>query len=98
MPNNSTYTFDILVVARRTDTTGENAGYQFTGVITRNANASSTAIVGSVTKTVIAETTAAWDVDVYVDTTLWVFSVQVTGEADKNILWVSTIYTVEVTN
>ena len=97
MPNNSTYTFDIFVTARRTDLNGDNAGYRLTGVVSRDANAASTAIVGSVTKTVIAETSPAWDVDVFVSTSIGGFTVQVTGEAGEAIRWVAVINTVEVT-
>ena len=98
LPDNATYTFDILVTARRTDATNESAGYRFVGVIDRQASAATTALVGTVTKTVIAEDTAAWDVDVYVDTTLGGFSVQATGEAAKTIRWVAVVNTAEVTN
>lgn len=96
LPNDSTYVFDILVVARRTDADNESAGYQFTGVIDRNANAASTAIVGTVTKTVIAEDTAAWDVTVDADTTNGSLRIQVTGENAKTIRWVAVVNTVEV--
>ena len=98
LPDNATYTFDILVTARRTDATNESAGYRFVGVIDRQASAATTALVGTVTKTVIAEDTAAWDVDVYVDTTLGGFSVQATGEAAKTIRWVAVVNTAEVMN
>lgn len=96
LPNDSTYIFSIFVVARRTDVDNESAGYQFTGVIDRNTNAASTAIVGTVTKTVIAEDTAAWDVTVDADTTNGSLRIQVTGEAAKTIRWVAVIDTVEV--
>lgn len=96
LPNDSTYVFDILVVARRTDVDNESAGYRFTGVIDRNSSALSTAIVGTVTKTVIAEDTAAWDVTVDADTTNGSLRIQVTGEAAKTIRWVAVVNTVEV--
>lgn len=97
LPNDSTYTFRILVVARRTDADNESAGYEFVGVVDRNANAASTALVGTVTKTVIAEDTAAWDVTVTADTTNGGLKVEVTGEAAKTIRWVATCWTSEVT-
>ena len=97
LPNDSTYAFTILVVARRTDADNESAGYKFEGVIDRNANAASTAIVGAVTKTVLAEDTAAWDVNVTADTTNGGLKVEVTGEAAKTIRWVATCWTSEVT-
>lgn len=97
LANNTTWTFDILITARRTDVDNEGAGYSFQGVIDRNGNAASTAIVGTVTKTVIAEDTAAWDVDVDADTTNGSLRIRVTGEASKNINWVAHIRTVETT-
>jgi hypothetical protein len=98
LPDNATYTFDILVTARRTDAANESAGYRLVGVVDRQSGAATTALVGTVTKTVIAEDTAAWDVDVYVDTTLGGFSVQATGEAAKTIRWVAVVNTAEVMN
>jgi hypothetical protein len=97
LPNDSTFAFRILVVARRTDANDESAGYEFTGVVDRNANAASTAIVGTVTKTVLAEDTAAWDCNVTADTTNGGLSITVTGEAAKTIRWVATCWTSEVT-
>jgi hypothetical protein len=97
LPNDSTYAFTILVVARRTDADNESAGYEFKGVVDRNANAASTALVGTVTKTVLAEDTAAWDVNVTADTTNGGLKVEVTGEAAKTIRWVATCWTSEVT-
>ncbi len=98
LPDTATYTFDILVTARRTDAPDESAGYRLVGVVDRQSGAATTALVGTVTKTVIAEDTAAWDVDVYIDTTVGGFTVQVTGEVGKTIRWVAVINTAEVMN
>lgn len=98
LPDNATYTFDILVTARRTDAADESAGYRLVGVVDRQSGAATTALVGSAMKTVIAEDSAAWDVDVYVDTASGGFTVQVTGEAGKTIRWVAVVNTAEVMN
>lgn len=98
MPNNSVFIFDIYIAGRRTDATGGSAGYRFNGVIKRDATASTAAIVGSVSKTVIAETNTAWDATVTADTTNGSIKIQVTGEAAKTIRWVASTSTVEVTN
>ena len=95
LSNDSTWAFEIIVVARRTNADNESAGYTFTGVIDRNANAASTAIVGTVTKVVLAEDTAAWDVTVDADTTNGSLRIRVTGEAAKTIHWVAFARTVE---
>lgn len=97
LPNDSTYAFTILVVARRTDADNESAGYEFKGVVDRNGSAATTAIVGSVSKTVLAEDTAAWDCNVTADTTNGGLSITVTGEAAKTIRWVAVATTAEVT-
>lgn len=91
----TTWVFDILIVARRTDADGESAAYRFTGCIDNNAG--TTALVGSVTKVVIAEDTAAWDADVTADDTNDALIITVTGENAKTIQWVAFCRTVETT-
>lgn len=98
LPNNSIFCFDIVVTGRRTDATGGGAGYRFQGVMKRDANAGTTALIGSVSKTVLAETNVAWDAAVSADTTNGSILIQVTGEAAKTIRWVAVVQTVEVTN
>jgi len=98
LPNNSAYNFFISLVARRTDATGGRAAYTFQGLIYRDANAASTAIQGGVTKTILAESNAAWDANVDADTTNGSLRIQVNGEAAKTIRWVAYVRTTEVTN
>jgi hypothetical protein len=97
LQNNSTWAFRALIVARRTDVDGEGAVYELTGAIDRNANAASTALIGSVTKTVIAEDTAGWDVAADADTTNGALRFQVTGENTKTIRWYGTVWIAEIT-
>lgn len=96
LANDSTWKFKIDIVARRTDADNESAAYTIEGCIDRNANAASTALVGSLLKTIVAEDTAAWDATAVADTTNGALVVQVTGEAAKTINWVAFIRTVEV--
>jgi hypothetical protein len=96
--NNSVWTFDILVTARRTDATGGGAGYRFVGVIRKDATAGSTTFVGTPSKTVIGETDAAWDASVTANTTNGDLRVTVTGQNAKTIRWVAVVQTAEVTN
>jgi len=91
----TTWAFTITVVARRTDADNESAAYKFEGCIDNNAG--TTALVGSVTKTVLAEDTVAWDANVTADNTNDALVVTVTGEAGKTIYWVAKIELVEVT-
>lgn len=93
--SDTTWLFEIFVVARRTDADNESAGYKFQGVIDNNAG--TTALVGVVIKTVVAEDTAAWDVTVEADDTNDALVVKVTGETAKTINWVARIELTEVT-
>ncbi len=98
MPNNSVFTFDILVAARRTDATGGGAAYRFVGAARKDTTAGSITFIGTPSKTIIGETNTPWDAAVSVDTSTGAFRVRATGEAAKTIRWVATIQTTEVTN
>jgi len=95
-PMDSTWLFIILVVARRTDADDESAGYRLEGVMDRNT-AGSPLLVGTVTKTILAEDSAAWDVNVVADATNGALQILVTGESAKTINWVARLTLVEVT-
>jgi hypothetical protein len=97
LPNDTTWAFRMLIVARRTDVDDESAAYQLLGCIDRNANAASTALVGSVTKTVIAEDTAGWDVNATADNVNGALIVTVTGENAKTLYWVCAVELTQVT-
>lgn len=92
LANDSTWTFDILVTSRSTTNSG---GYQITGVIENVSG--TTAIVGSVTKTVLAEDVPTWDVTVSADDTNDALVIKVNGD-NTAIRWVATVRTVEVKN
>lgn len=96
LPNNSTYFFSIHLVARRSDADNESAAYKIEGCIDRNANAASTALVGTPVKTILSEDSTAWDVSVSADTTNGGLAITVTGENSKTIYWVAKIDTVQV--
>lgn len=98
LPNNSVFTFDILVAARRTDAVGGGAAYRFVGVARKDTTAGSITFIGTPSKTVIGETDAPWDAAVSVDTTNGSIRVRVTGQNAKTIRWVATVRTSEVTN
>lgn len=93
--SDTTWLFEIFVVARRTDADNESAGYKFQGVLDNNAG--TTALVGLVVKTIVAEDTSAWDATVEADNTNDALVVKVTGEAAKTINWVARIELTEVT-
>ena len=98
LPNNSLFTFDILVAGRRTDAVGGGAGYRFVGVIRKDATSGSITFVGTPSKTILGETNTQWDAAVVADTAAGALKVTVTGQAAKTIRWVATVQTTEVTN
>jgi hypothetical protein len=95
IPDDTTWAFRALVVARRTDADNESAAYQVTGCIDRNAGV--VALVGTPTITVLAEDAAAWNLTCSADDTNKALVFSVTGEAGKTIRWVATVETAEVT-
>lgn len=97
LPSDSTWTFRILIAARRTDANNESGAYQVLGAIDRNTTAGSTALVAAVSTTTIAENNAAWGPTVDADTTNGSLRLRVTGETGKNIRWVARVELVEVT-
>jgi hypothetical protein len=97
LADDSTWKFEIDVVARRTDADGESAAYHITGVIDRNTGVATTALVGSVSKNVDAEDITAWDVDVDNDTTNGSLRIRVTGQATKSIKWAAFAKTTQLT-
>lgn len=82
------YAFTALVAGRNI-TDGGGCGYEFKGLI---ENAGGTvALIGTVAKTVIAETTAGYDCDITADDTNNCLTVTVTGLASKDVRWSATI-------
>lgn len=94
LPDKTTWMFEARIAARRTDADNESAGFVLRGVIDRNTGAATTALVGTVEKTVIGRDSAAWDVFALSSSGL---VIQVKGEAGKSIRWVARIELTEVT-
>ncbi|MFH0797107.1 MAG: hypothetical protein V2A65_08665 [Candidatus Omnitrophota bacterium] len=91
VPEHTTWAFQIFVVARQTST---SAGYKFEGVIKR-AGLNTTAFVGNVTKTVLAEDQSDWDANIEANNYVDALVIRVKG-ADYTIWWVATINLTEV--
>ena len=87
IPSDTTWAFRMLIVARRADADDESAAYQLLGCIDRNSAANTTALVGTVGKTVIAEDVGGWDVDATADTTNGALVLTVTAENAKTVNW-----------
>lgn len=92
VPNNSTWTFDILVTARGTN--AASAGYQLRGVIQNNDGI--TSFLGTPAITTLAETSYTWDAIVVADETNKALTIKVTGDVESSIRWVASVRTVEV--
>jgi hypothetical protein len=91
-------TFKVRIAARRTDAVGGAAGYEFTGVIRKDATAASTTLTGTPSKVVLGETNTGWDAVVSADTTNGSLRITVTGEAAKTIRWGAVADMVLITN
>lgn len=99
LPNNSSWRFEIHLIARRTDAANETTAYEIKGAIDRQATAATTAIVGTVSYNVTADDSAgAWTILVDADTTSGALRIRVTGQAAKTIRWVAVVRTAEVMN
>jgi len=93
--DNKMNAFRIMVVAA-SDDNSKGAAYEFKGLIKKDATSASTAIIGSITKTVIAESVSAWDVTVAADTGNGALKISVTGASETTIRWVAFVEMVEV--
>jgi hypothetical protein len=95
MPNNSAYSFKILVTAKAT-LSGNEGAWEFNGIISKGAGTASTA-VKVVNKTKIWSSNAAYDVNVIADTVYGGLQV-VANAADSNpVRFVARVETVEIT-
>jgi hypothetical protein len=86
----TTVSYDIHVVARRTDAdpgSPEGASYKINVAACRDSLASSTYLITGDYKVIIAESTPGWDVNVSADTTNGALRVTVTGQSGKVIKW-----------
>ena len=98
LPLNSVVSFSIIVAARRTDSVGGGAGYQFDGVAMKDSTSGSVMLIGTPSKTILGETNMPWDITLTANTANGSIRIMATGEASKTIRWVATVMTTEVTN
>ncbi len=95
--SDTTWLFRVGVVARRTDSDGESAGWVFWGLIDNNAGTTALAGDGVFNQPFVQKDDADWEVDVDADDANDALRIRVTGEAGKTINWVATIWLAEVT-
>jgi len=81
----SSITFLILVTARNNNL-NKTKSWKIDGAIQRNSS-SSTSLVGTINKTVIADNGLSWDVTVEADDTNEALVIKVSGEQDATIQW-----------
>jgi trimeric autotransporter adhesin len=93
LPTVSSWAFDCLIIARRTDATGTNAAWKLKFSAKKDSTNASTALVGSRVKEVLQKDVgaASWDIGVSVDTGTGAVFPTVTGEAGKTIRWVANV-------
>ena len=96
IPNDSAGVFKVSIIARNTGTDDDCAAYTLVGALDRNASAGTTALLGSVTKTVIHEDDSNWDINATADTSDGGIQVLCTGAAGKNVNWVCRMEMTEV--
>jgi len=89
LSNQNAVAFCIYVVASVATAGGNAKAWKLEGLIKRGANAGATALVGSVTKTLIAADSGAssWDVAATADSTNGALALTVTGQATTSINW-----------
>jgi hypothetical protein len=98
LPNNSAYYFKVRVIAGVTGA-GNTKAWTLEGAIKRGAGVGTTAIVGTVTTTIVAADAGAstWTVTATADTTNGGLAITVTGQASTTIRWVAKAETAEMT-
>jgi len=93
--DNKAYLFKVSVIARNTALATETAGYTMEFVFDRGAGVGTSRISG-ITKNVVHEDVAAWDVTATADLVNGRPAIKVTGEALKTIHWVAKVEMTEV--
>ncbi len=98
LPNNSAVAYSAQIVARRTDASGSEGAFKLEGLISRDATAASTTLVGSRSRTILTRPSTDWSAEVFADTTNGALTFKVTGPVDTTIRWVVVVTTSEVLN
>lgn len=97
LPNNSTFTFEVQIVARRADAPGPSSGFTLIGCIARDFGVGTTTLVNA-NKIITGKPNLTWDVRAAADTTNGRLAIFVTGENGMTIRWVAAVKTIEVTS
>ena len=94
VPSNTTMFYEVSLVARRTDATGESGAWHLKGCADNFSG--TVADVGDVYEIAVAQDDVNLSVDVRADDTNDAINVFVTGVASKTIRWTAIVKTIEV--
>jgi hypothetical protein len=98
LPNNSAWMFNAEIIMRRTDATGTSGAWILNGLMTRDATASTTALNGTISTTVVAKSAGVTNPTITADTTNGSLKISVTGNTSQTMRWVAVVKVVQVTN
>jgi len=97
IPESTTWLVKVYVVARRTDVDGEGAAWEFSYAVRRPAGVSYPSLIGSVSKTVIADDSAGtWDADATIWAVNYRLYIRGKGEAGKTVRFVARVELTQV--
>lgn len=98
IPNNTTWAFEVLLTARRTNANGERRTWKFEGQLDNSSN--NVVIDGSVATTIIAKSSGTnnYAATVSADNINKSLKVEVTGESSKDITWNAVVKLTKVSN
>jgi hypothetical protein len=94
--NNTIWTYEVTVTAKRTDSGSDAASFKITGVVGKNSTPDSIFLVGNPSITVVGRTDTTWIVNPDIDPVTGSFLIMVTGAAGKTVRWTAKISTLEV--
>ena len=94
VPINSTMLYEVSIVARRTDVTGESASWHLKGCADNFSN--TVANVGNIYEIAVASDDVTWAVDAQADDVNDSLNILVTGAVGKTIRWTAVVKTIEV--
>lgn len=97
IPDYSTWLFEAKISAKQTN--GEGHGtFIVKGCVNRENGASTTRILGHISKEIITRSNTNWNVNILEDVTNGSLKLEVTGEFGKIIRWLAVVTTTEITN
>jgi hypothetical protein len=94
--DNSVWTYEVLVTAKRTDEGGHGAAFKIVGAVGKDATSSSIFMIGTPSITTIGRTNEIWTASTGVDASTGALTVNVSGSLGNTVAWVAKIVTTEV--